>query len=193
MSKQTTDVNEYRLGGVAGVGLSAGRPALVGSILLFLILGGIAVGIFHLPLAEATAASLLTVILHWVSVVVHQLGHAWAARQTGYPMRGMRLGYLGLLSTSLYPTDEPPLHAKVHIRRALGGPTGSLVFSVIAAAALLVLRNMSTALGWVGAFFLFDNLVVLTLGSLLPLGFTDGSTLLQWRGKDEEDSSSFRP
>jgi hypothetical protein len=176
--------NEYRLGQVAGVGLSVELPGLLGSILLLLILGGIAIGILHMPLAEAAIASLLAVILHWVSVVAHQMGHAWAARRTGYPMRGMRLGYLGLLSTSLYPPDEPRLPARVHIRRALGGPTGSLVFSVIAAAALLVLRNMSTALEWVGVFFLFDNLVVMTLGSFLPLGFTDGSTLLQWWGKD---------
>ncbi len=176
--------NEYRLGQVAGVSLSAEPPALVGSILLLFILGGIAIAILHLPLAEAAVASLLAVILHWVSMVVHQMGHAWAARRTGYPMRGIRLGYLGLLSTSLYPPDEPRLPARVHIRRALGGPTGSLVFSLIAAAALLVLRNMSTALEWVGVFFLFDNLVVMTLGSFLPLGFTDGSTLLQWWGKD---------
>jgi hypothetical protein len=184
MSKQATGANEYRLGQVAGLSLSAEPLALVGSILLLLILGGIAMGILHLPPGEAVVASLLAVILHWVSVVAHQMGHAWAAHCTGYPMIGIRLGYWGLLTTSLYPTDEPPLLARVHIRRALGGPTGSLVFSVIAVAALLALRNMSTTLGWVGAFFLFDNLVVLTLGSFLPLGFTDGSTLLQWREKD---------
>jgi hypothetical protein len=32
-------------------------------------------------------------------------------------------------------------------------------------------------------FFFLDNLLVLTLGSFLPLGFTDGSTLLEWWGK----------
>jgi hypothetical protein len=29
-------------------------------------------------------------------------------------------------------------------------------------------------------FFFLDNLLVFTIGSLLPLGFTDGSTLLAW-------------
>jgi Zn-dependent protease len=184
MSKQANGKNEYRLGEVAGLSLSAEPPALVGSAALFVILGGIAIGIPHMPLGEAAVVSLLAVTLHWVSVVMHQLGHAFAARQTGYPMRGIRLGYLGLLSTSVYPLDEPPLPAGVHVRRALGGPAASLVFSIVAVATLLALLNVSTALGWLGVFFLFDNLVVLGVGSFLPLGFTDGSTLLRLRGKD---------
>jgi hypothetical protein len=36
---------------------------------------------------------------------------------------------------------------------------------------------------WLGLLFFLDNFLILTLGSLLPLGFTDGTTLLQWRGK----------
>jgi hypothetical protein len=33
---------------------------------------------------------------------------------------------------------------------------------------------------YVAAFFALDNLLVFTLGAFLPLGFTDGSTLLYW-------------
>jgi hypothetical protein len=36
---------------------------------------------------------------------------------------------------------------------------------------------------WVALFFFLDNLLVLTLGAFVPLGFTDGSTLLRWWGK----------
>jgi len=36
------------------------------------------------------------------------------------------------------------------------------------------------ALVW---FLAIDNFFVLGLGALLPLGFTDGSTILYWRGK----------
>jgi hypothetical protein len=35
----------------------------------------------------------------------------------------------------------------------------------------------------VSAFFFLENLFVFTLAAFLPLGFTDGSTLLEWRGK----------
>lgn len=184
MSSQANDANENRPGGVFGLSLSVEPLALVGSAILFVIIAGIAIGIVQMSPGEGAAASLLAVILHWVSVVVHQLGHAYAARQTGHPMSGIRLGNLGLLSSSLYPLDEPPMRAGIHIRRALGGPVGSLAFSVVAAVAFLALRRVSIQLGAVGAFFLFDNLFVLGLGSLLPLGFTDGSTLLQWRGRE---------
>ncbi len=176
-------MNEYKLGKVAGLSLSIEPLAIIGSILLLVLLSGVAIGVLKLPVGEAIGASLLALILHWVSAIAHHLGHAWAARRTGYPMMGIRLGTLGLLGTSLYPPDEQALPATIHIRRALGGPIASLLFSLVAAIAALALRIVGGALGWVGVFFFLDNLVVLTLGALLPLGFTDGSTLLQWWGR----------
>ena len=173
-------MNEYKLGKVAGLSLSIEPLAIIGSILMLGLLSGVAVGILNLPIGEAIGAGLLAVILHWVSDIAHHLCHAWAARRTGYPMIGIRLGTLGLLSTSLYPPDEQTLPATIHIRRALGGPMGSLLVSLVAAVAALVLRTVGGALWWVGVFFFLDNLVVFALGALLPLGFTDGSTLLQW-------------
>ena len=176
-------MKEYKLGKLAALNLSAVPFALVGSILLFALLSGIAIGVLDLPVGEAILGSLLAVVLHWVSVIAHHLGHARAARRTGYPMSGIRLGTLGILATSLYPPDEPALPAKIHIQRALGGPLGSLLFSVVALMIALVFRMVNEALGWVGTFFFLDNLLVFTLGVFLPLGFTDGSTLLQWWGK----------
>ena len=176
-------MNEYKLGKVAGLTLSIEPLAIIGSILLLVLLGGVAVGVLNLPIGEAIGASLLALILHWVSAIAHHFGHAWAARRTGYPMMGIRLGTLGLLGTSVYPLDERALPATIHIRRALGGPVGSLLFSLVAAVAALVLRAAGGVLWWVGVFFFLDNLVVLTLGALLPLGFTDGSTLLKWWGR----------
>ena len=176
-------MNEYKLGRVAGLDLSAVPLAIVGSILLLVLLSGIAIAVLHMPVGEAIAGSLIAVVLHWVSDIAHHLGHAWAARRTGYPMTGILLGTWGLLGTSLYPPDEPALPAAIHIRRAWGGPTGSLLFSLVAAVAALILRNVSSVLWWVGVFFFLDNLTVFALGAFLPLGFTDGSTLLHWRGK----------
>jgi Zn-dependent protease len=175
-------MNEYKPGKVVDLSLSAEPLAIVGSILLFVLLSSIAIGVLNLPIGEAILGSLLAVILHWVSDIAHHLGHAWIARQTGYPMIGIRLGKWGLLGTSLYPPDEQTLPATIHIRRALGGPTGSLLLSLVGAAAALFLRTQGGALWWVGVFFFLDNLIVFALGALLPLGFTDGSTLLQWMG-----------
>jgi hypothetical protein len=176
-------MHEYRLGTLADLRLSAVPFALVGSILLLVSLSGIAMGVLHAPVGEAIAGSLLAVLLHWVATLVHHLGHAWAARRTGYPMSGIRFGMWGLLATSLYPPDEPSLPANIHIRRALGGPLGSLLFSLVALGIALVFRTVNESLGWAGTFFFLDNLLVFTLGPFVPLGFTDGSTLLQWWGK----------
>jgi hypothetical protein len=183
MPKEVIAMNEYKLGKVAGLSLSFEPLAIVGSILLLVLLSGVAIGILNLPVGEALVVSLLAVILHWVSDIAHHLGHAWAARRTGYPMIGIRLGKRALLGTSLYPPDEQALPATIHIRRALGGPIGSLLLSLIAALTALTLRPVGGALWWVAVFFFFDNVVVFALGAFLPLGFTDGSTLLQWWGK----------
>ena len=176
-------MNEYKLGRVAGLDLTAMPLAIVGSIILLMLLSGIAIAVLHMSVGEAIVGGLIAVVLHWVSATAHQLGHAWAARRTGYPMTGIRLGTLGLLGTCLYPPNEPALPAAIHIRRALGGPAGSMLFSLVAAVAALIVRNVSSVFWWVGVFFFLDNLFVFTLGAFLPLGFTDGSTLLHWRGK----------
>jgi hypothetical protein len=96
-------------------------------------------------------------------------------------MIGIQLWWV--LSASIYPRDEGSLPAAVHIRRALGGPVASLLLTVIAALIALALRPLGGVYWWVALFFFLDNLLVLTLGAFVPLGFTDGSTLLYWWGK----------
>jgi hypothetical protein len=174
-------VQSYDLGRVASLQLTAAPSAIVGSILLWVLLGGFAaLGLGVSPVA-AVMGGLVAVLLHWASDIVHQLGHARAARATGHPMIGIRLWWV--LSASIYPRDEGSLPAAVHIRRALGGPVASLLLTVIAALIALALRPLGGVYWLVALFFFLDNLLVLTLGSFLPLGFTDGSTLLYWWGK----------
>jgi hypothetical protein len=179
-SHQEILVKEYQLGKLAGLRLTAVPLAFVGSSLLLVLLGAIAMGVLHLPAGEAIVGSLLAVALHWISSLAHHLGHAWAARRTGHPMIGIRFGTLGALATSLYPSEEQTLPAKIHIQRALGGPIGSLQFSIVALMIALLLWRVNETLGWVGTFFFLDNLLIFTLGVFVPLGFTDGSTLLRW-------------
>jgi hypothetical protein len=177
-------VKTIRIGRLGDLELSAAPSAMLGSLLLWLTLSGIAMVWLHFAISEAMFAALVAVVLHWLVDTLHQLGHARAARQTGHPMIGVR--YWGVLSTSIYPSDEPALPADVHIHRALGGPLMSSNVVIVSALVLLLLRISRAAgtLWWLGLFFLFDNLLVFTLGALLPLGFTDGSTLLHWRNKE---------
>jgi hypothetical protein len=92
-------------------------------------------------------------------------------------MIGVR--FLGPLATSVYPHDEPELAPAVHVRRALGGPAGSAVLTVVAGILWLLLGGVHTV-NWILLLFFLDNLLVFTLGAFLPLGFTDGSTLLRY-------------
>lgn len=174
----TTRRSRYCLGSLAGLSITADQTALIGSFVLWIILSAIAFVLLQLDPLQAILGALLAVLLHWSSEFVHHLGHAWAARHTGYPMRGIRLWWL--LALSKYPRDEPPLPASVHIRRALGGPFFSAILTLLAGVAALALQSVG-GLPWYFALFLFlDNLLVFTLGSFLPLGFTDGSTVLKY-------------
>ncbi len=168
----------FGLGSVAGLSLSWSPSAALGSVVLGALLGAIGIWQFDLLPVHAILASAVCVAFHWAFGLIHQLGHALAAQRTGHPMSGIHLW--GLLSESQYPKDEGELPAGVHIRRALGGPLASLLTALVIGVILLRFRPLEGTLGLLGLFALLDNLLIFTLGALLPLGFTDGSTLLRW-------------
>jgi hypothetical protein len=136
----------------------------------------------NLPAFQAVAGGLIVALLHWVGEVWHQYGHALAARQVGYPMRGIEFWWF--LGRSVYPVNEPKLPARVHIRRALGGTPASLLLTLLAGGLALGLRELGGLGYWLALFSFLENLLVFTLGAFLPLGFTDGSTLLRYWGKE---------
>jgi hypothetical protein len=171
-------VRDFSLGRLAGLTLTAAPSAPVGSLALWLALSALAFFWRRLPLGAAVLGGLLAVCLHWLGGTLHQLGHAWAARRTGHPMQGIR--YWSVLDSSIYPEDEGELPARVHIRRALGGPTISLVTCLAAGVLAALLFPLGGLARFLSLFALIDYLGVFTLGALLPLGFTDGSTLLHW-------------
>ena len=169
---------EIKLGRWAGLQLSALPSAVISAIGLWTLLTLLAAVIIPLPIGTAIFGGLIATVLHFASETLHQLGHALAAKRAGYPMTGVRFWFV--LGTSIYPADEPPLPGRIHIQRALGGPIMSVGLGVIAA----VIATLTSGLaGWLIAFFAFDSLIVMGLGAFLPLGFTDGSTILTWWGK----------
>jgi hypothetical protein len=172
----------FDLGHIAGLRITAHPSVIAAGLILWLILAVIGLTLLNLSLVESVIGGLVAALLHYLSELVHQLGHAWAARRTGHPMIGVR--YWMVLGASIYPKDEGDLPASIHIRRALGGAPASLLLAMVAGILVLALQAMSgTVLWWLAVFLFLDNLLVFTLGAFLPLGFTDGSTLLQWWGK----------
>ncbi|MBI4672519.1 MAG: hypothetical protein HY741_12750 [Chloroflexi bacterium] len=181
--------NKIALGKTYGLELWLKPSAFVGfgavwlglSAIGFYVLPRISFGAGSLTLLESLCAALVCACLHWLSEMLHQLGHAGAARGTGYPMRGIL--FVHVLAFSLYPRDEPELSGRIHVRRALGGPMVSFVVTVIALLILLAAQTVGGMFYWIAAFFFFDNLLVFTLGAFLPLPFTDGGTLVKYWGK----------
>lgn len=166
-----------RLFRLAGIEIRAFPSAFIAAAFLWALLAAAAHAFLDLAWPTAAAAGFAAALSHFGGELWHQLGHAAAARRAGFPMEAV--SFHGLLGTSIYPAGEPALPGRVHVRRALGGPLASLALAAGAAAVWLILPS---AAGLARTFTLFvsaENLLVFGLGSLLPLGFTDGSTLLR--------------
>lgn len=154
------------------------QSGLLSSLGLWLVLTLLAGWLLPLPAGTAVAAGLLATLVHWFNTFGHHLGHAAEAYRVGYPMQLIRMWYL--LCGERYPKDEPALPAAIHIRRALGGPVASLLLSLVGWVIVWALRPSGGLAYYLALFFALENLLVFFFGSLLPLGFTDGSTLLYW-------------
>lgn len=166
------------LGRIAGLDLAFSTSVPAGMFLMWVLFAGAGHYLFHAAFGAALVGGFIASALHVCSEIVHQIGHAAAARAAGHPMAGIRLWWM--LGSSVYPADEPQLDAAVHIHRALGGPAASAMLTLVAVILWQALLLAIPAWSWVGLLFVLDNLLIFALGSLLPLGFTDGSTLLRW-------------
>ena len=171
----------YKTGTIGGLFFLITPSAVIATAVLWLLLSFIAITVLDIEIGAAVFGGLLAVALHWLGELWHQKGHAVAARRTGYPMVGVRLWLL--LGASLYPKDEPEVSANVHIQRALGGPIASLILVFIAFILVLVMQTTGGLPLLLAQFFLLENIFVFFLGAFLPLGFTDGSTLLKYWGQ----------
>jgi hypothetical protein len=177
-------MNDFKLGKVGALDVTAGPSALVCAILMVIALSAVGIFVLKFQILEAVIGGIAATALHYDAELFHQQGHARAALKAGYPMLGIR--YWTIFASSIYPSDEPELPAEVHIRRALGGPLNSAIMTAFAGLLVYLTYDPGGLVWSVFMFFSLDNLLVFTLGSLLPLGFTDGSTLLHWlprRGK----------
>jgi hypothetical protein len=172
----------YTIGTFAGLKLLARPSAFIGLLLLWLGLTSFTWRLMDFPPDQALAAGLGSAFLHYISELIHNMGHAWAARRVKRPMEGVL--FWGLLGTSLYPKDEKRVTPRAHIQRALGGPLASLLLTILTGIQLAVVSpqaaQLPPAIPFIALFLFWDNLLVFTLGAIIPLGFTDGSTILQY-------------
>lgn len=154
-------------------------------LVCYLGLAAIFAGIGLLTGASAAVAipgGLIAALLHYVFSFTHHIGHAIAARSTGYPMAGVH--YFGLLGTGWYPSDEGDLPARVHLRRAVGGPILSSIMSLVLLLLLLTVgRGTGGLVGWLLLAAFLINFIIYTLGPFAPgMGIieTDIDTIRKW-------------
>ena len=171
----------FRLGHLAGVKVMAKGNVVVGWLLLWLVFAGGAFWLLGFAWGTAVLAGFLATLLHYLHELWHCYSHSLAARRTGYPMSAIM--YIWVLGGTLYPRDEPELPATIHIKRALGGPIGSLLLAVVMGVISLGLRPSGGLLYGLLVYGFWSNLLFFTIGAMLPLGFTDGSTVLKYWGK----------
>jgi hypothetical protein len=171
----------YSLGQIGNLTITANQTAVLGGLVLAGIYSVVGFKLFRLRPSQAIAGGLAATMLHFLSELWHQFGHARSARTSGYPMEGIHLW--GVLGTSIYPADEPVLPADVHIRRAMGGPKASLWATIIGTLVAFLIGPAKGIPGMLATLFALENWLIFTLGAFLPLGFieTDGSILLRYR------------
>jgi hypothetical protein len=161
---------------------SVGIVSFLAAILLLTLT---ATAMLPLSFLEALLAGALSAVVMFVCEWLHQLGHAYAARSVGHPMIGVH--FHSIFGASIYPADEPPLPAALHVRRALGGFWVNVVIGIFLLPYAFFLWFDGGVKGWLVAFTALYNLFVLGLGALVPIDipgrFTDdGGTLLRlWR------------
>lgn len=166
------------LGRVFGLRITAQPSGVAAAALMVGLFTVVAVGLLQLSWGTALVIGLAATAIHHVSELLHQCGHAYFAARIGYPMVGIEF-YMGVART-VYPADEPTLPPTTHIFRALGGPAFSALIAMVCGLLQFALfGNVPTLVWYLLLFAMADNLVVFTLAAFLPLGFTDGSSILR--------------
>jgi hypothetical protein len=169
-------MKSIHLGKLFGLQIDLLPVTFLATLLLWIGLSAAASYGIGIPLGESILIGLIATLLHWISVLLHHLGHFIASRRTGYPMSGLEIGMFGILARDVYPADEPELLPAIHICRALGGPIVSGLLTVLF---FLLLPLWSVNWYWLGLFTLLENLFLFTLQVFIPLSFNDGGTILR--------------
>src|ERR1700675_4147219 len=146
-----------RLGRVGGVEVRVNWSWLV---IFALIVWSLADGVFPsqnpglsdgVPLAMAIVAALL----FFVSLLLHELGHAWQARREGMEIDGITLWLFG--GVSQFKSRFPSAGAEFRI--AIAGPLVSLVLGVVFV--LIARAVLRSAVDGVAAWLGYINLALL--------------------------------
>jgi Zn-dependent protease len=170
----------FRIGRIAGIEIGANWSWLIVFGLIVWSLDGQVFPATDPGLARRTylAMALVAAGLFYVSLLLHELGHALQARREGIRIQGITLWLFGGVARLAGPIPS----AGAEFRVAIAGPLVSLVLGGLfsALAALLALpRPVDGVLAWLG----YTNLILLVF-NLIPALPLDGGRVLRsalWR------------
>lgn len=120
----------------------------------------------------------------FVSIVLHELGHAVVARTYGIPIRGITLFLFG----GVAEMEEEPRSAKSEFLMAIAGPIVSVLLAALFGAAFVVTRQQPgiAAVGGVMGYLAWLN-GILAVFNMVPAFPLDGGRVLRaalWAARD---------
>jgi Zn-dependent protease/CBS domain-containing protein len=172
-----------RLGRIGGVEVRINWSWLV---IFALIVWSLADGVFPsqnpgLSRGVHLAMAIVAALLFFVSLLLHELGHAWQARRDGMEIDGITLWLFG--GVAQFKTRFPSAGAEFRI--AIAGPLVSLVLGVVFV--LLALAGLPSAVDGVVAWLGYINLSLLVF-NLIPALPLDGGRVLRaalWQARGD--------
>jgi len=164
-----------QLGRVAGIRIGVNWSWL---IVFALIVWSLAAAVFPsqnpgLSDGEYLAMAVVAAVLFFVSLLLHELGHALQARRDGVEIEGINLWLFG--GVAQFKGDFPSASAEFRI--AIAGPLVSLVLGVFFVL-VAVVAGLPSAVDGVVAWLGFANLILLAF-NLLPALPLDGGRILR--------------
>jgi len=127
------------------------------------------------------AMAIVAALLFFVSILLHELGHAWQARREGLEVDGITLWLFG--GVSQFKSGFPSAGAEFRI--AIAGPLVSLVLG--GTFVLIALAGLPSAVDGVAAWLGYINLALLVF-NLIPALPLDGGRVLRaalWKSKGD--------
>ena len=141
--------------------------------------------------AAAYALGLLSALLLFASILLHELGHAVVARRYGVEVEGIQLWLLGGVATMKDNAHRPD----EELRYALAGPAVTLAIAIVFGAATVLLpESAPDALRAVLAYQAIVNLMILVF-NLMPAFPLDGGRVLRaglWRNSGDLERATIR-
>src|ERR687896_38939 len=174
----------FTLGRIAGIKVSVNWSWLV---VFALIVWSLASAVFPvqnegLPDGTYIAMAIVAALLFFLSILLHELGHAVQARREGMEIEGITLWLFG--GVAKFRGDFPSAGAEFRI--AIAGPLVSLALGGLFVA-IAVLTKMTEEVDGVAAWLGYINLTLLVF-NLLPALPLDGGRVLRsalWAARDD--------